>query len=76
MRAPPTDHPSPGYDLILFDQQREELSAAHVLEYQQRQLRYFLTCAKAFFSTQGKFTSIHQIAKEFPASWSLVQLHL
>lgn len=75
MRALPTNHPSPGYDLILFRQQREKLSAAHVLEHQ-RQLLPFLTCAEAFLTTQGEFTSIHQIAKEFPASRSLIHLHL
>lgn len=35
-----------------------------------------LTSAKALLSTQREFTSIHQIPKELPASWSLIQVHL
>lgn len=35
-----------------------------------------LTSAEALLSTQWEFASIHQIPKELPASWSLIQLHL
>lgn len=34
------------------------------------------TCAKALLSTQRQATGVHQVSKELPSSWCLVQLNL
>lgn len=34
------------------------------------------TCAEALLPAQRQLASVHQVPKELPAGWSLVQLHL
>lgn len=80
-QAPPTSRPSHGYDPSLFisiercDWVRGNSYWCHSLK--KRKMWWpSLTSAKALLSTQREFTSIHQISKELPASWSLIQVHL